>query len=79
MRCIPGWDYYPFTVQVRVNGEPKEVSETTTVAQLLHALRMNPSLVAVELNQEVVRRARHPETRLSEGDRVGIVTFVGGG
>jgi thiamine biosynthesis protein ThiS len=66
-------------MQVRVNGEPREVAEATTVTQLLQSLRIDPTLVAVELNEAVVRRAKHPETRLSEGDRVEIVTFVGGG
>jgi sulfur carrier protein len=66
-------------MQVRVNGEPRELAEATTVAQLLVSLKIDPALVAVELNEEVVRRARHPQVRLSEGDRVEIVTFVGGG
>jgi len=66
-------------MQVKVNGEPREVPAASTVAQLLLSLKVDPGLVAVELNESVVRRARHGETQLSEGDRLEIVTFVGGG
>jgi sulfur carrier protein len=35
--------------------------------------------VAVELNLEVVPRAQHSSTALREGDRLEVVTLVGGG
>jgi len=66
-------------MQVRVNGTAQQLPEATTVAQLLQTLAVDPQLVAVELNEAVVRRARHSEVKLSDGDRVEIVTFVGGG
>jgi thiamine biosynthesis protein ThiS len=66
-------------MQVKVNGEPKEVPSATTVAQLLTSLQVDAGQVAVELNESVVRRARHGDTALCEGDRLEIVTFVGGG
>jgi sulfur carrier protein len=67
------------SVQVWVNGEAREVPEGATVAALLQALALGGPGVAVEVNQEVVRRARHAEHALAAGDRVEIVTFVGGG
>lgn len=66
-------------MQVWVNGEAREVPEGTTLAALLAQLRVGGPGVAVEVNAEVVRRARHPEHRLNPQDRVEIVTFVGGG
>ncbi len=66
-------------MQVTVNGETREVLAGTTVAQLLSSLEVEADHVAVELNAEVVRKARHTETKLSAGDQVEIVTFVGGG
>jgi sulfur carrier protein len=66
-------------VQVWVNGETREVPEGTTLAALLELLRVGGPGVAVEVNAEVVRRARHAEHRLNPQDRVEIVTFVGGG
>jgi sulfur carrier protein len=66
-------------VKLYVNGEPREVEDGLTVAALLTHLGDLPGRVAVEVNAEVVRRARHPEHVLCEGDRVEVVTFVGGG
>jgi sulfur carrier protein len=66
-------------VRVWVNGEPREVEDGTTLAGLLTELALSGPGVAVEVNAEVVRRARHAEHQLAPGDRVEIVTFVGGG
>ncbi|WP_338865862.1 sulfur carrier protein ThiS [Myxococcus stipitatus] len=66
-------------MQVWVNGETREVPEAITLSALLESLRIGGPGVAVEVNAEVVRRARHLEHHLQAGDRVEIVTFVGGG
>ena len=66
-------------MQVWVNGETREVPEGITLLSLLESLQVGGPGVAVEVNAEVVRRARHPEHYLQAGDRVEIVTFVGGG
>jgi len=62
-----------------VNGEPQEVPEGTTVLALLVHLKIPGEQVAVEVNNQVIRRARHAEHRLASGDQVEIVAFVGGG
>ena len=62
-----------------VNGEEKQVGQSTTVKQLLTSLGLADGLVAVERNEEVVPRAHHESTALSDGDRVEVVHFVGGG
>jgi sulfur carrier protein len=64
---------------IRLNGEPREVPEGTTVIGLLQRLGMRPELCAVERNGEVVPRAQHGQAELREGDTVEVVTFVGGG
>ena len=65
---------------VWVNGEAREVPEGTTIAALLELLQVGGGPgVAVEVNAEVIRRARHAEHPLQAQDRVEIVTFVGGG
>ena len=66
-------------LSVTVNGEPREVEAGTSVARLVELLALAPERLAVELNREVLRRARWPETELADGDRVEIVHFVGGG
>lgn len=64
---------------IRVNGGEREVPEGATVKDLLGLLDIPPGPVAVEVNRDVVPRARHAEHVLRDGDRVEVVTLVGGG
>lgn len=66
-------------LRIEVNGEPQEVREGATLQTLVEQLALAPERLAVEHNREVVRRADWPAHGLSEGDRVEIVHFVGGG
>jgi sulfur carrier protein len=66
-------------IHIVVNGESREIPAGTTVAELVVVLGLGGKPVAVEKNREVIPRARHPETTLADGDRVELVTFVGGG
>lgn len=65
-------------IAITVNGEARQVPAGTTVAGLIALLGL-PGKVAVERNLDVVPRAEHAETPLAAGDRLEIVTFVGGG
>jgi len=67
------------SLNVRINGTPMEVPSGTTVAGLLEHLEIEPVLVAVEQNLEIVPRTQFPLRALSDGDRLEIVHFVGGG
>lgn len=66
-------------MNLTVNGELRTVPEELTVADLVALCALTPERVAVEVNEELVRRAQHGERILREGDRVEIVTLVGGG
>jgi len=66
-------------MQVTVNNALHEVADGTTVAVLLEELDLKVSHVAVERNRELVPRREHADTVLAEGDRVEVVTLVGGG
>lgn len=66
-------------MQIRVNGEPREVESGTTIAHLLAEMKMQPRYLAVERNYELVPRVRHAECVLHDGDALEIVTLVGGG
>ena len=66
-------------VQITVNGKPREVPAGATIAQLLAELDLQPPQVAVEVNLELIPRGRHAEHRLEPGDRLEVVTLVGGG
>jgi thiamine biosynthesis protein ThiS len=62
-----------------VNGQPREVAERITVADLLADLDVEPRHVAVEVNQQLVPRGDHGQRQLAAGDHLEIVTLVGGG
>jgi thiamine biosynthesis protein ThiS len=66
-------------LQVQVNGESREVSDTATLEDLVRELALPPARIAIELNRNVARRGEWAETLLSENDRIEIVHFVGGG
>ena len=67
------------SLRIEVNGESREVETGETLSDLIKRLALVPERLAVERNREVVRRADWPQTTLSEGDRIEIVHFVGGG
>lgn len=66
-------------LEIIVNGQPRTIAAGATVADLLRELGMNDRPVAVERNRDVVPRAEHADCRLENGDRLELVTFVGGG
>jgi thiazole synthase len=66
-------------MEIYVNGEKRQVGEGTTVLSLLRDLSLPDTRVAVERNLSLVRKPEFAGTVLGEGDRIEIVTFVGGG
>ncbi len=62
-----------------MNGEKRRAGEGATVLSLLRELSLPETRVAVERNLSIVRKAEFADTALCEGDRIEIVTFVGGG
>jgi sulfur carrier protein len=66
-------------VKLTVNGEQRELADGSTVSVLLEQLDLAGKFVAVEVNLQLVPKAQHTEHVLSDGDRVEIVTLVGGG
>ena len=67
------------TVQIQVNGEVKAWRNGATVADLLRDLDLKTERVAVELNLEILDRTTFAQRALNDGDRVEILSFIGGG
>jgi thiamine biosynthesis protein ThiS len=65
--------------ELTVNGKPRNVEQPSTLLAYLESLGINPAIVAVEHNGEIVRRERYAETPLAAGDVLEIVRMVGGG
>ncbi len=66
-------------MQIKVNGETRDVPPDSTLTELLESLSVKDVRVAVEVNLEVVRREQRAAHVLTDGDSVEIVSFVGGG
>lgn len=62
-----------------VNGESRTLPDHASVAALVRELGLEKAACAVEVNKKLIPKSRHPEQTLAEGDRVEVVTLVGGG
>lgn len=67
------------TINVRLNGKPREIQAGLSVTELVESLDLNPALVVVELNREILQRSQYPQVEVTEGDQLELVHFVGGG
>ena len=69
-------------MELVINGQQREfaeLSETSTVSDLLAALQLKGDRVALERNGEIVSRSAWGETPIADGDKIEVVHFVGGG
>jgi len=66
-------------MQVMINGESADITGGCSVSELLDHLRIGRERVAVEVGLQIVPKANYDTHTLSEGDRIEIVHFVGGG
>jgi thiamine biosynthesis protein ThiS len=66
-------------IQLKVNGKPREVEQPASLLALLEQIGVDPRIVAVERNGEIVKRVLFAETPISAGDELEIVRMVGGG
>jgi sulfur carrier protein len=62
-----------------INGKNEALPHGLDLQQLIELKKLLPERIVVELNETIVARESYPTTALTEGDRVEIVSFVGGG
>ena len=67
------------SIQVQVNGKEREFQSGLSVYELVESFDLNPLLIVVELNREILSRDQFKDVEVSEGDAVELVHFVGGG
>ena len=67
------------TIHVRVNGKNLEIDGELSVQELVKSLDLDPRLIVVELNRQILSRDSLGELQVSEGDQVELVHFVSGG
>jgi sulfur carrier protein len=66
-------------MNVQINGECRQVADDCRVSELLHELGLTRQRLAVEVNRQLVPRSQFDSTKLTAGDKIEIVTLVGGG
>lgn len=66
-------------IPVTLNGKQRLVDPGLTVEGLLEGLGLNPALVVVEWNRQILDRSRYSEIEVTPGDVLELVHFVGGG
>ena len=69
----------PRPLHITLNGEPYELDEPMSIADLLMRLSIDPRRVAVEHNLTILKRQLFADTVVQDGDRIEVVNFVGGG
>lgn len=67
------------SIQIQVNGELQTAPSGSTIAGLLKQLDIRSDRVAVEVNLQILDRQNFDRQSLQEGDRVEIISFIGGG
>jgi sulfur carrier protein len=67
------------TIRVRLNGEPHELPDGSTIAQAVAELTAAATGVAAAVNGDVVPRGSWTATPLRDGDQIEVVTAVQGG
>ena len=66
-------------INIVLNGEKREVPPDQNLKDLIQQLDLPGQRIAVELNKQVIRRSDWPQTAVTDGDRLEVVHFVGGG
>ena len=66
-------------LQIQLNGQQRDCRVGSTIGDLLRELEIKTERVAVELNLEILDRKDFESRSLRQGDRVEILSFIGGG
>lgn len=66
-------------MRVIVNGEERNIDEGVTLDALVTTLGLNAGPIVVQRNDEIIEKSRLAQVSLTDGDRIELVRFVGGG
>lgn len=64
---------------IQLNGKEKQINGAITLKQLIESLTQNPNHIIAEVNESIVKTPLWESTQLNDGDKIELVTFVGGG
>lgn len=66
-------------MHITVNGQARDIASGHTLHDLVVSLNLDPAVVVAELNRDIVPGTRFADTVLNDGDRLELLSFVGGG
>ena len=66
-------------IEIQVNGEARAVPAEISIEEMLISLDLQPAMIVVEHNGEILRRDRDRDVQIAAGDSFELVHFVGGG
>lgn len=66
-------------MEIIVNGEPRQIPDSFSAAQLIEDMGFAGQRLALEVNEEILPKSQHPDYYFTVGDKVEIVNAIGGG
>ena len=66
-------------IKIKVNGKIKNISENTSLLDIVKSLKIPIKKVAIELNEEIIDKKNLKNLKLKKEDKIEIVHFIGGG
>jgi len=66
-------------IDIYLNGKKEEIGDDMSISRLLEVKKIRPEVVTVELNEEIIEKARYDHTLLKPNDKLEFVYYMGGG
>lgn len=66
-------------INLTLNGEKMQIKSDTSLFELVKTKKLNPEVIVIEHNLDIIPKAEWAEVILKENDQVEIICFVGGG
>lgn len=66
-------------MQITLNGKITNIDKNLTISYLLKKYNIDPNMVAIEINLEILPVSEYDKRDIKEGDKIELVEFVGGG
>lgn len=66
-------------MELIINGEKKQIYNSNNVYEMLVELKLNPDIIAVEKNSEIINKKSYQAEKINSGDKFELIRFMGGG
>lgn len=66
-------------IKIKLNNKDKDIEENSSISALIELLGLNPHSIVTEVNLNIIQKDKREDYILNDGDKVEIITFLGGG